>query len=68
MGIKFIAVGHLVANGSYLIPVGLGWGQQELVWPTGIARIPVVLMMLCGPKGGHLLRRVSLSLFLFLVW
>jgi hypothetical protein len=35
-------VGYRLADGGYIIPVGFFPGRQELFWPTGIIRIPVV--------------------------
>jgi hypothetical protein len=35
-------VDYGLADGSYIIPVGFFPGRRELLWPTGIIRIPVV--------------------------
>jgi hypothetical protein len=43
MGIKLIPVGYEMADGNYLIPVGFSTGRWELIWPTRIDGIPVVL-------------------------
>jgi hypothetical protein len=35
----------LIVDGDYLIPVGLVKGRQELFEPTGIFRIPFVVLL-----------------------